>query len=277
MYKVCFVVEGLSDPELARSVAGVLLGAQTLIDEIYLRAHPETPTLARSGVRLHDLPQGPKRPGRAYKQDVPVSLREGYADQASLSCWRAAELRVREGVKALPLVRAFRMPDERTAVRAEVVLPDGTVIDPSHGRGAATVLYDRQRWTFVLGLFERDRDRELSDATLQVLLDALAEIDVLHYRTGRFPRLYDVEDLTYQEEPPGQEDWQDLPTCIRLRKADCDDLSPALAAERRVLDGIPARPTHRKAVRKDGGMLYHILTEVPGRPPEDPSYVLGMR
>lgn len=92
------------------------------------------------------------------------------------------------------------------------------------------------------------------------------------------PRIYDCPNLQYQEEPPGQEDWQDVATCLRLEKADCDDLANWCTAERRVRDGLRgARTGQRKAVRRDGGTLYHVFTEIPGRPPEDPSRILGMR
>lgn len=278
MYKVCLVLEGLADRDHARHVAGVVADAVVRLDEDYLRAHPEAPPLLSSGVRYHPTPQGRKRPGRAYVQDVLTTLREGFGSQADLACWRIAELRAREGTAAVPLIATGDREDGGIGLRVLCLLPDGTVLDPSQGRGGI-VLRDRQRITIVSGLFERDRDRKLSDRALSVLCETLTRIDEGWLtRHPEAPRIYDCPNLQYQEEPPGQEDWQDVATCLRLEKADCDDLANWCTAERRVRDGLRgARTGQRKAVRRDGGTLYHVFTEIPGRPPEDPSRILGMR
>jgi hypothetical protein len=135
----------------------------------------------------------------------------------------------------------------------------------------------RSRLVFVLDLFDGPRDRKLSEEVLQILLRALTEIDAIFLRGHpETPMLY-RSGVVYREEPPGMEDWQDIPTSLRLGKSDCDDLGPWRAAEIQVRERTPAEPYFASAKRKGGGMLYHILVNAKGRPPEDPSYVLGMR
>ena len=83
--------------------------------------------------------------------------------------------------------------------------------------------------------------------------------------------------IYYEEEPPGQEDWQDLLTCMKLKASDCEDLACFRAAELRVRHGIMARPTFVHRVRPNGGNLYHVQVQYPDGRIEDPSRVLGMR
>ena len=88
--------------------------------------------------------------------------------------------------------------------------------------------------------------------------------------------LYD-SGVRYMEEPPGQEDWQDIPTCLKMRAGDCEDLAWWRVAELRVRYGIQAQPTFKCMQRPNGGMLYHIQVQLPDGRKEDPSRVLGMR
>lgn len=154
---------------------------------------------------------------------------------------------------------------------------------------------------FVLNLEESDpRDVESVRrrfVPLMIALEALTKINEWHLRqalaAGRpLPRLYE-SGVFYQEEPPGQEDWPDIPTLYRLGKGDCEDLGCALAAERRVYDGIAARPAlswkfvtaeelrasgyPAASIPREGIYLIHILTELPDGTLEDPSKVLGMK
>ena len=77
------------------------------------------------------------------------------------------------------------------------------------------------RITFVLDLFKGPQEQPLSHATLQVMLNALMHADMLYLlKNPAAPRLYD-SGVRYEEEPPGQEDWQDVPTCLRLGVGDC--------------------------------------------------------
>ena len=132
---------------------------------------------------------------------------------------------------------------------------------------------------------------------LRIALEALTQINEWHLREAirigkPFPRLYD-SGVRYEEEPPGQEDWLDIPTLYRLRKGDCEDLGCALAAERRVYDGIPASPYikskfipskqlllagyPRRDLPREGIHLVHDRTILPDGSIEDPSKALGMQ
>lgn len=134
-------------------------------------------------------------------------------------------------------------------------------------------------------------------APLAIALESLVQIDVWHLREGirlgnPYPRLYE-SGVYYEEEPPGQEDWLDIPTLYKTGKGDCEDLGCALTAERRVYDGIPSRAVlkwkfipstelreagyPRGSIPKDGIFLIHILSQLPDGRIEDPSKVLGMR
>ena len=77
------------------------------------------------------------------------------------------------------------------------------------------------RITYALDLFNGPKERALSHATLNVMLEALTKIDVLYLQAHpEAPRIYQ-SGVRYMEEPPGQEDWQDIPTCIQMGIADC--------------------------------------------------------
>jgi hypothetical protein len=133
------------------------------------------------------------------------------------------------------------------------------------------------RITFVLDLFKGPEEQPLSHATLQVMLNALMHADMLYLlKNPAAPRLYE-SGVRYEEEPPGQEDWQDVPTCLRLGVGDCEDLACWRAAELRIRDRVQAKPTFIWKIRPGGGYLYHIQVKYPDGRIEDPSRRLGMR
>lgn len=87
------------------------------------------------------------------------------------------------------------------------------------------------RITFVLSLFKGEHDRELSHASLKTLLMALMHLDVLYLREHpETPKLYEAN-VKYAEEPPGQEDWQDVPTTLALGWGDCLPLDTLVLRE----------------------------------------------
>ena len=200
-------------------------------------------------------------------------LLRGAGDSVDLICLRAAQLRLR-GVDAR--VQAEISP-QSTALSAwrPVLLVQGRPV--SEDCGLRTVS-SWMRITFVLDLFNGVGDEALSHETLDVLLDALTEIDrnylLAHPET---PALYSLRDkLLYMEEPPGQEDWQDIPTCLRMRYCDCEDVASWRTAEAQVRQGLEARSSFSKHETANGATLYHITSKVGGRP-EDPSRFFGMR
>lgn len=139
------------------------------------------------------------------------------------------------------------------------------------------------RITFALDIFRGDADRPLSRASLDVMLKTLFDLDVLYLRAHPEAPLLYKSGVRYMEEPAGQEEWQDIPTTLRLGIGDCEDLATWRAAELNVRYGIAARPFFREQRRKDGSYLYHILVrwpptrEHPQGFVEDPSRILGMR
>lgn len=78
--------------------------AQVRVNMAYLHAHPATPNLYEAGVRY-------RREGSPERwKDIPTILHDGFDDCEGLSCWLAAELRVRRGIPGarVQLVRQRR-------------------------------------------------------------------------------------------------------------------------------------------------------------------------
>lgn len=144
------------------------------------------------------------------------------------------------------------------------------------------------RITFPLGAFGLDREVEdtsaLRSQCLYECLKALTAVDlhILRYHAARgrpIPPLYQ-SGVFYQPEPEGQEDWNDILTCLselrQGRGSDCEDLACWLSAEYQ-FRGIPAHPIFVWRRMPDGGTLYHIQVMLPDGRIEDPSKRLGMR
>lgn len=142
--------------------------------------------------------------------------------------------------------------------------------------------------TFRLAIFEGPFDRPRSSKVLLWLLESLVQVNVLwlgaHPET---PTLY-KSDVLYQRED-GTENWQDIPTTLRLGFGDCEDLACYRTAELRY-HGINAHPFIRwRRIKKpnndrstvdpaeEGPMMYHALCRWPDGRIEDPSMALGMR
>lgn len=88
----------------------------------WLRAHPETPLFYQAGLRYQR-----EAPGEEDFQPIPRLYARGYGDCEDLSAARAAELRVRFSVQAVPEVVAIRPGLWHIIVR----LPNGAAEDPS--------------------------------------------------------------------------------------------------------------------------------------------------
>lgn len=134
--------------------------------------------------------------------------------------------------------------------------------------------------------FEMDgfawEDRKRAHRRMQILLDALTGLHLQHFAEHpQTPGLY-KSGVVYEREPPGREDWQDIPTTLRRGSGDCEDLATYRAADL-MRRGIPARaiakPRPMVIRTEDGpalGTLWHILTRWPNGAIEDPSLKLGM-
>ncbi len=120
------------DPDMEHGVVvlRVLLNALYKINCDWLRRHPNTPSLMRSGVRYMREPRGVEE-----WQDIPETLRRGTGDCEDLACFLAAELTVRHGIRARPdfTLREITNPDGVITKMFHIFtrLPNGKRIDPS--------------------------------------------------------------------------------------------------------------------------------------------------
>ena len=134
-----------------------------------------------------------------------------------------------------------------------------------------------QRITFVLDAFRECVARDESEEYLTILLDCLTKICEAYLRRHpRTPALYE-SGVKYLEEPPGAEDWDDIPTTIAMEVTDCETLACWRAAELRTRGGIAAEAVFSREAQDNGTQLYHILVRYPDGTVEDPSRILGMR
>lgn len=118
---------GAYPPPLRTHVLETFFEAQTRVNIAYLLAFPDTPRLLESGVRY----QREHRPEQW--RDIPSILTLGHDDCEGLSCWRAAELRIRDGVRGA-VVKLKRV--RPGLLHAQVVdLDSGRIWDPSRALG----------------------------------------------------------------------------------------------------------------------------------------------
>ncbi len=103
----------------------LLLHALVALDVAFLRFHPDTPPLYRTGVRY-------RRERRDQEQwlQIPRVLARKHGDCEDLASWRVAELRARHGIDAWPCFH-FRKVGRALVYHIVVCHPDGTVEDPS--------------------------------------------------------------------------------------------------------------------------------------------------
>lgn len=135
MQRVCFetrLFTGTTPEEIESGERKLraLLAALVILDLEWIRTHPQTPELYRSGVAYEREP-----PPRENWQDVPTAMARGKADCEDLACWRVAELRLRRGVKTRPIPIGRRGQDGSLHYHIVVRWPDGTVEDPSKRLG----------------------------------------------------------------------------------------------------------------------------------------------
>jgi hypothetical protein len=106
-----------------------LLEALVKCNMIWLESHPKAPKLYSSGVRYEH------EEGTEEWLDIPNILKEGWGDCEDLAAWRIAELRS-AGIKAKGYLRWLNRPSEKiTLYHVQVLLPDGTIDDPSKRLG----------------------------------------------------------------------------------------------------------------------------------------------
>jgi hypothetical protein len=124
------------------------------------------------------------------------------------------------------------------------------------------------------------------------LLNALAEACYAYLEAHpNTPRLYE-SGVRYEEEPPGRDEWQDIPDTIARRNGDCEDLAAWRIAELWffkedpqaawyiTVDELPEAGTGRMVTTYHIQILRSRATEhtraTEDGPIEDPSRLLGM-
>lgn len=126
-YNVTFELGAFNDVtsgELLKSYLEILVNTLFELNVRYLREHPETPLLYRSGVFYLEEPKQ-----KEYWRDIPMVLLYGEGDCEDLAAWRAAELVVRNNINARPYVTYEDTPNE-ILFHVAVMTPQG-IEDPS--------------------------------------------------------------------------------------------------------------------------------------------------
>lgn len=100
----------------------IFVRALCAYDVLWLRAHPETPNIYESGVRYET-----QAAGCEHFAAIPLVLAAKSGDCDQLAPWRAAELRVRHNIKAMPEVKQM----SRNLWHVFVRYPDGRAEDVS--------------------------------------------------------------------------------------------------------------------------------------------------
>ena len=110
-----------SNPTEDAAVLCELVECLARIDGLYLKYHPKTPSIYKSGVVY----------GRTDEWlPIPACRELGYADCKSVTAWRLAELRAR-GLNATPEHRWMKRADGVKDFHILLRLDDGTNEDPS--------------------------------------------------------------------------------------------------------------------------------------------------
>jgi hypothetical protein len=127
---------------------------------------------------------------------------------------------------------------------------------------------------FQLRAFERLSDERRIRA-LERLLEALCDVNAEWLAEHpEAPWLY-RSGVHYEEEPPGRDDWQDIPETLVRLGGDCEDLACWRIAELRVRVGEHVRPIVKRTLYGPR-TVYHVAVAWPDGRLEDPSRILGM-
>lgn len=119
---------------------------------------------------------------------------------------------------------------------------------------------------------------------LDFLLEALTAANVAYLLLRpETPTLYE-SGVRYEEEPPGRDEWQDIPDTIVRRRGDCEDLACWRMADLRLGRAEAHEPNARFFISADdlpdgtGGTVhtFHIMIHRENGQIEDPSRRLGM-
>jgi hypothetical protein len=128
---------------------------------------------------------------------------------------------------------------------------------------------------FMLRAFDTLSDEAKMNALVQ-LLEALTAVNSAYLlEHARTPLLYE-SGVRYEEEPPGRDEWQDIPETLARRVGDCEDLGCWRLAELRVREREQASPFIKRSVVGPARTVYHVAVRRADGRLEDPSRILGM-
>lgn len=138
-----------SDPRHAVMSRDMLRGGVIglmLENMAWLRAYPQTPDLYSAGVIYKPESQKKDAKGNITEygetwQTIPWVLYRGYGDCEDLGAWRAAELRQKYGIRALPYIKVKQMPGGFWRAHVVVQWPGGKIEDPSAKLGMYAYSY----------------------------------------------------------------------------------------------------------------------------------------
>lgn len=149
-YLACFCIDEYEgeDKSLGQRALFHMLDALIAINEDYLRAHPDFPSLydypvfynpdklrLPIGVQYEEWKSIPSIVKR-YRERLAQGNPDGkVVDCKDLVCWFCAEWRVRHGIYALPTIQSITLPNGRQVYHIQAMLPDGTIVDVSRDKG----------------------------------------------------------------------------------------------------------------------------------------------
>lgn len=109
---------------------------------------------------------------------------------------------------------------------------------------------------------------------LAAMLQALVLADAEYLRANpSTPPLYKAG-VKYLREPPGTDNWQDIPRTLELKSGDCEDLAAWRTAEL----NAAGEAAHVELIHfvEEGVTLFHVVVRRADGTKEDPSNLLGM-
>jgi len=132
------------------------------------------------------------------------------------------------------------------------------------------------RITFELDSFDDYARPDTLDNVVDTLCEALAEANAQWLLENPYAPLLYNSGVYYKPEPPGREEFFDIPRILRQGYADCEDLAAWRAAELVVRFGIAAETFSTYQIGPMGNVMFHVQVKT-RYGIEDPSVFLGMR
>lgn len=229
MFRINYVLGG--ERAYRDKAMRILLAALTQVNREYFLANPNAPSVFAF--------QWKEEPcGTDDWLDASALVEQGYGDCEEICAYAAGWIQAKRGIMAWP-----QLVEKDGHTHVVVELPNGKQFDPtlkmgrcedcghectSHGKNDPEEMI-----TFVTDLF-RSGDafagkaaygENLAHRSLAIMLHALFLIDCEWLRRHPETPLLYQSGIRYELEPVGREDWQDWPSSLRRKTADCIPLS----------------------------------------------------